>query len=88
MGYGWQTKSWRNSTEKRSVDKERAEETARYLAERAVSKPRDILLYVCTCRSFHFPHDPERHKELPKGDLDWRTPEERQHLRVYQPRIA
>lgn len=85
--YGWQTRSWRNSTEKRQVDKERAEATARYLAERAVAKPHDILVRVCTCRSFSHPHDPERHNEL-LADYDWRTPAERQNMRLYRERIA
>jgi hypothetical protein len=30
----------------------------------------------CECRSFRYPHSPEAHRRLPKGDLDWRTWEE------------
>lgn len=33
MAYGYGTKSWRNSTEKHQLDKERAEATARYEAD-------------------------------------------------------
>ena len=85
--YGTGTRSYNRSTEKRSMDKERAEATARYLAERARVGPRDILLRVCTCRSFTRAHDPARHKEL-LSELDWRTPQERQYMRVYRERVS
>jgi hypothetical protein len=37
-------------------------------------------LLVCTCRSFRFPHHPDRHKEL-SSEHDWRTPSERDDWR-------
>ena len=81
--YGWQTKSWRNSTEKRQTDKERAAYTAAYLAERQRVGPRDILIPVCTCRSFRLPHHPDRHREL-KNEFDWRTESQRGTVQYYQ----
>lgn len=56
MAYGYGTKSWRNSTEKHQLDKERAETTAKYLAEH-----RDTIEIVpqCNCDVRPWPHDPE-----------------------------
>jgi len=64
MAYGYDTHSWRNSTERRQTCPERsrrmqqgcAAETARYLAI-----PRDqVDVYPqCHCDAAPYPHDPE-----------------------------
>lgn len=82
--YGWQTKSWRNSTEKRQIDKERRIVTAKYLAGEL--KFNNQVPLLCYCRSFEFGHLPERHKEL-LGDWDWRLPEERNDMQIFEERI-
>jgi hypothetical protein len=78
--YGYDTHSWRNSTEKRQIDKERQELTRKYEAGEIVFREQQIL--TCRCRSFKFAHDPIRHREL-ASEFDWRTPEEREDV-VYQ----
>jgi hypothetical protein len=54
--YGWDTHSWRNSTEHRQTQQECAAETARYLAS-----PRVVVdVYPqCHCDAAPYPHDPE-----------------------------
>lgn len=56
MAYGYGTKSWRNSTEKHQLDRERREATARYMAEH-----RDTIevQIQCNCDERPYPHDPE-----------------------------
>lgn len=81
--YGWGTKSWRNSAEKRQLDRERAEVTAQLVAN---PDSLDIGL-ICTCRSFRFPHNPADHKKL-RSDMDWRTANERRNQEIWQERIA
>jgi hypothetical protein len=56
MAYGYDTRSWRNSTEHRQMQRECAAETARYLAN-----PRTVLdVYPqCHCDAVPYPHDPE-----------------------------
>lgn len=82
MVYGFNTHSFLNSTEHRQMKKERAALTAKTEAERATSPPQEILIPVCTCRSFRFAHDPSRHKEL-RSDMDWRLPTERAHQQLF-----
>jgi hypothetical protein len=76
--YGLGTRSYNRSSEKREMDRQRAEATANYVSSVVIVGP------VCGCRSFQFPHDPEAHKSLPRGDLDWRTPEERRGSRTWE----
>jgi hypothetical protein len=85
MTYGWQTKSWRNSTEKKQVDRERKEFTARYLAG-DIKFEKDRVPLICYCRSFELGHLPARHQEL-LSDFDWRLPEERQGQVIFEERI-
>ena len=63
--------------------------TFNYLCAGIAGKRREVIVsLVCTCRSFRFPHSPERHKDLRYGDLDWRTWEERKDFggEVFPPR--
>lgn len=73
--YGYDTRSWRNSTEKRQMDKERREVTRKYEAGelRIKSLPLEPL---CSCRSFRHSHTLAAHRLL-KSEMDWRTAEER-----------
>lgn len=57
MAYGYDTKSWRNSTEKRQLDRERAEATAKYEAE-AKRDTIDVLIQ-CNCDVRPYSHDPQ-----------------------------
>lgn len=43
---------------------------------------RQVEILVCTCRSFEFAHNPERHNEL-LADYDWRTWQERKNQRIH-----
>lgn len=83
--YGWKTKSWNNSTEKRQTAQECHEVTARYLGGEL--RFNGSMPLICHCRSFEVGHAPERHKELPGGDLDWRTESERRGMRMFQERV-
>lgn len=73
--YGTGTRSYNRSTEHRESKKTQAEATAKYLRGE-LNLGDCIAPLVCTCRSFHSPHSPEKHREL-RGEWDWRTPEER-----------
>ena len=84
MTYGLGTRSYNRSTEARENKRQVKETTAKYLAGEIVFKP--VVMLVCTCRSFRFPHDPGRHKEL-FSDYDWRTPEKRRGKKIYEERI-
>lgn len=68
MAYGYDTKSWRNSTEKRQLDRERREATAKFEAD----KTRDTIEVQVQCNCDHrpYPHDPEFHHKL-KWPLVW-----------------
>lgn len=55
--YGWDTKSWRNSTENRQQKAECAEVTKRYLAGELVFEAPAIRIQ-CTCPARAWPHDP------------------------------
>lgn len=78
MVYGIGTRSYNRSTEHRDNKKAQAETTSKYLAGEL--KIDGTLPLVCTCRSFHYPHDPKAHRQL-RSDFDWRTPEERKGTR-------
>jgi hypothetical protein len=78
MTYGWQTKSWRNSTEKRQMDQERAAETERFLASQRGVIALGPEWMVCRCRSFDNPHSPERHREM--SEFDWRLESQRHSM--------
>jgi hypothetical protein len=65
--YGYDTHSWRNSTEKRQMDRERAEATRKFIPLfESVLQP-----LTCNCRSFQYPHGLEAHTKL-RSDYDWR----------------
>lgn len=55
MAYGYDTKSWRNSTEKKQLDRERAAATAKYESEH-----RDTIEVQpqCNCDVRPYSHDP------------------------------
>lgn len=56
MAYGYDTKSWRNSTEKKQLDRERAAATAKYEAEHRET----IEVHPqCNCDVRPYPHDPK-----------------------------
>lgn len=84
--YGWMTKSWLNSTEHRQQKAECAAFTEKFERGEVRLEFREITV-LCNCRSFRYPHDPERHNELPGGDLDWRTEKERQGIQVFKERV-
>lgn len=67
MTYGLGTRSYHRSPEKREMDRQRAEATAKY-----VPKPESVTIGpICTCRSFEKPHELSEHKKL-YGETDWR----------------
>lgn len=78
--YGVGTRSYNRSAEKRELDRQRAEATARY--ERGEMKLGDCVVGpICNCRSFNLPHDINRHREL-RSDMDWRTEAERGNVEL------
>jgi hypothetical protein len=65
--YGYDTHSWRNSTEKRQLDKERKQ-----ITDAVVLKPDSVLFGpICNCRSFRLPHFLEVHRKALRSDYDW-----------------
>jgi hypothetical protein len=74
--YGTGTRSYNRSTEKRQMDKERKAVTAAYVPKEFTFGP------ICNCRSFNFPHELGRHREL-KSDFDWRTESERRSVEYW-----
>jgi hypothetical protein len=71
MAYGYDTRSWRNSTEHRQMQQECAAETARYLAS-----PRAVIdVYPqCHCDAAPYPHDPEFWHGQKWQSLDQKSP--------------
>jgi len=58
--YGYDTHSWRNSTEHRQQKKACAETTARYLAGTVNFQPVDTSGWaMCNCDVTEHPHDPQ-----------------------------
>jgi hypothetical protein len=84
MTYGTGTRSYNRSTEARQNKRQVKETTEKYL--RGELKFPVVEIRVCSCRSFRFPHDPSEHKKL-LSDFDWRTPEERQEMEIFEERI-
>jgi hypothetical protein len=74
--YGVGTKSYNSSAEKREMDRQREETTARYHAGQMQIQDCSKAFLLCYCRSFHHGHSPELHRQL-RSDYDWRSPEER-----------
>ncbi len=67
MTYGFGTRSYNRSTEKREMDRKRKVATEGFKAA-----PESIVVGpMCGCRSFRFPHELKAHKSL-KNDYDWR----------------
>lgn len=64
MGYGYDTHSWRNSTEKRQLDQERAELTAKYEAGELDLPEGDYPLLMCNCAQRDYPHELKIHRRL------------------------
>jgi hypothetical protein len=83
MSYGLGTRSYNRSTEKRQLDRERKEITAKFEA----SPRREIPVLLCHCRSFRTSHRPDEHRKL-LSDYDWRLPEERRGMDVWEPWVA
>lgn len=78
MGYGYDTKSWRNSTENRQLKQERAEFTAKFQTGELQLANTDLRLFiVCTCLSFRYPHTLDAHQKL-RSEYDWRTFQQRE----------
>lgn len=75
--YGVGTKSYNSSTEKREMDRQRSETTAKYHAGELKIHDCSKAFLLCYCRSFEHGHSPELHDRLPRGDMDWRAPAER-----------
>lgn len=57
MAYGYDTRSWRNSTEHRQMQQACAEFTARYLAEG--QHEQTVVYPQCHCEAAPYPHDAE-----------------------------
>ena len=74
--YGVGTKSYNSSTEKREMDRQRAETTAKYHAGEMAIQDCSKAFLLCYCRSFENGHSPDLHRQL-RSDMDWRSPEER-----------
>jgi hypothetical protein len=88
MSYGFMTHSYLNSTEHRQMKRERQEFTEKYLRGEIKFEPVTILL--CHCRSFKFSHDVSEHRSGPRkllSDHDWRTPEERGNMQIFDERV-
>jgi len=80
--YGLGTKSYNSSSERREIDRQRAEITAKYHAG-DLKFPVVLVGPVCACRSFDLPHDISKHRDL-AADWDWRTPSERRGIQRQQ----
>ncbi len=58
--YGYDTHSWRRSTENRQQKKARAETTARYEAGQLHFEIPDLTgAIMCVCGRVEYPHDPQ-----------------------------
>lgn len=86
MVYGTGTRSYNRSTEKRQMDRERAEFSAKVDAGEIKSPFAEVSLLLCHCRSFRFSHEPSAHKQLQYGDLDWTPWQRRQNFRAFEER--
>src|SRR4051812_2655097 len=74
--YGVGTRSYNKSSEKREMDRQREEVTAKYQAGNLAVKDCSSAFLLCRCRSFEFPHELRKHREL-KNESDWRRPDQR-----------
>jgi hypothetical protein len=74
--YGVGTRSYNKSSEKREMDRQREEVTAKYQAGQFQMHDCSSAFLLCRCRSFHNAHSPDLHSQL-RADYDWRSPEER-----------
>jgi hypothetical protein len=87
--YGTGTRSYNRSTEKRQMDRERAEYNRKIESGEIVFG--EVVVVQCHCLSFRFSHSPADHKKL-RSDMDWRTWQERQaeaeRWREFPERIA
>jgi hypothetical protein len=58
--YGYDTHSWRNSTENRQQKQECAEVTAKFEAGSLTFAPVDVTAWtMCHCDDRPYPHDPQ-----------------------------
>lgn len=58
--YGYDTKSWRNSTEHRQVKREQKDTTTRYLLGEIRFEAPDLTgAIMCRCDRVSYPHDPQ-----------------------------
>lgn len=68
--YGTGTRSYNRSTEKREMDRQRAEYNRKIAAGEVQFAEVEILM--CHCRSFRSSHDPSEHRRL-RAAWDWRV---------------
>lgn len=80
--YGSGTRSYNRSPEKRAMERERRDMTAKYEAGE-LKLGKTIVGPICACRSFRFPHELAAHKQL-LSDSDWRLPEERRNQDIWK----
>jgi hypothetical protein len=71
--YGVDTRSYNRSAEKREMDRQREEATARYESGPRVET---VVGPICNCLSFRLPHELRVHRTL-RDERDWRPWEER-----------
>lgn len=64
MAYGYDTHSWRNSTEKRQMDKERKAVTAKHESAPRQSIPLPTSWIMCWCVERRWPHAPHGEREM------------------------
>lgn len=82
--YGWQTKSWRNSTEHRQQKAENAAFTEKF--ERGeVKLPSARMPVLCHCIARQFPHEPAVHDDILAWDGDWRGFWKAENRKLWKP---
>jgi hypothetical protein len=78
--YGLGTRSYNRSAEKREMERQRKEATEKY---QQGPKQEIIIGPICSCRSFNFPHELKRHKEL-NSPGDWSLESERRWKPIWE----
>ena len=77
--YGVGTRSYNRGSEKKELDRQRAEATAKWEA----APRKEVVIQRCGCLSFDLAHDLRRHNEL-RGEWDWRLESERRGVQRKQ----
>jgi hypothetical protein len=83
--YGQGTRSYNRSAEKREMDRQREETTAKYHAGELKIHDCSSAFLLCYCRSFEHGHSPELHRRL-REECDWSLPSERRNI-YYDERV-